>query len=155
MKNRWSLWLAIIVLASSSTVVRKIGELGAIASGTSPNPIQFCNVLFAGNLVAFAVRFATHRKEWTAANLRAISSREWVALGAVALLAVALAPALIFTALEGRAGQGSAGSIRRSAHPKAGPTGRSRHRYRTRCPRGDRRAQLAVKKSRSPDEDSP
>jgi drug/metabolite transporter (DMT)-like permease len=100
MKNRWHLGLAIVILASASAVVRKISELGALDAVGGPNPIQFCNVLFAGNLVAFVVLYATHRRDWTRANLSAITGREWRALAAVSLLAVALAPALIFTALD-------------------------------------------------------
>ncbi|NKB87628.1 MAG: EamA family transporter [Acidobacteria bacterium] len=100
MSTRAHLWIAILILGSASAVVRKISELGALDAVAGMNPIQFCNVLFAGNLVAFIVLFGARRKEWTRTNVAAITGREWIALVAVSVLAVALAPALIFTALE-------------------------------------------------------
>lgn len=101
MKNpRLYLWLAIVVLATSSATARKLTMIGESAvEAFGRNPIQYCNVLFAGNMVALIVLFAAHRKDWTTANLRRLSGGEWFGLVSVAVLSVAFAPGLIFTAL--------------------------------------------------------
>lgn len=99
-QSRLYLWPAIIVLAASSAVVRKLTMIGASAVETGAhNPISYCNVLFAGNLVALVFLFLAHRGDWTRGNLRRLSGREWSALTAVGVLSVAFAPSLLFTAL--------------------------------------------------------
>ncbi len=56
--SRLYLWLAIVVLATSSAVVRKLTMIGAAAvEAGARNPISYCNVLCAGNLVALAAYF--------------------------------------------------------------------------------------------------
>ncbi len=98
--QRLHLWIAVAILASGSAVVRKLAAIGAANLIDGRNPISFCNVLFAGNLVALALILLVHRTEWSRDNLAKVSSNEWLSMVAVALLSVALAPALIFTALE-------------------------------------------------------
>jgi hypothetical protein len=56
------LWLAVPILAASSSVVRKLTELGAMQSIHGHNPISFCNVLFAGNLCALTVLVAVYHR---------------------------------------------------------------------------------------------
>ncbi len=98
--KRLHLWVAVAILASGSAVVRKLAEIGAANPIDGRNPISFCNVLFAGNVVALALILVGHRREWSRANLAKVARDEWVSMLGVAMLSVALAPALIFTALE-------------------------------------------------------
>ncbi len=94
------LWLAVAILATANSVVRKLTEIGELSLIDSRNPISFCNVLFAGNLIAFVCMFLLHRRSWTRAAVQRITPGEWGALLGVTLLSVAAAPALIFTALD-------------------------------------------------------
>jgi drug/metabolite transporter (DMT)-like permease len=93
------LWLAVPIFGASSTLTRKITEIGAMNFVGGHNPISLCNVLFVGNLCALLVLVAIHRSQWNRTTLNCISRREWVSLVVVAILAGALAPGLIFQAL--------------------------------------------------------
>ena len=64
------------------------------------NAISFCNLLFVGNLCACATQVAIYRKSWTRENLWALGAGDWVNLIILAILSGALAPALIYLALE-------------------------------------------------------
>lgn len=93
------LWLAILIFGASSAVTRKITEIGAQHFINGQNPISLCNVLFVGNLCALLVLIAIYGKQWNQATLRRISRKEWISLIAIAILAGAIAPGLIFQAL--------------------------------------------------------
>ena len=60
----------------------------------------FCNVLFVGNLCALLALIAIYAKEWNIQTLKRLSSVDWIGLVALATLSGALAPSLIFLALE-------------------------------------------------------
>lgn len=64
------------------------------------NPISFCNVLFVGNLWALVVLALVYGREWRAGFLARLSFINWLILIVVAILSGALAPSLIFFALE-------------------------------------------------------
>ncbi|MBE9097185.1 DMT family transporter [Tychonema sp. LEGE 07203] len=98
--GRTYLLLAILIFAASNSVTRKLTDLGAENPIDGRNPISFCNVLFVGNLCALAVLFLVYRQQCTVENLRSIPGKTWWGLMAVSLLSGALAPALIFMALD-------------------------------------------------------
>jgi drug/metabolite transporter (DMT)-like permease len=93
------LWLAVPILGASSSITRKITEIGAQNFMGGQNPISLCNVLFVGNLCALLVLGTIHRQHWNYNTLRQISRREWFGLVLVAILTGAIAPGLIFQAL--------------------------------------------------------
>ncbi len=94
------LWLAVLIFGAASPITRKLTELGAQKFIGGENPISFCNVLFVGNLCALAVMLLIYRRQWNWKTLRRFTNQEWLGLTAVAVLAGALAPALIFQALS-------------------------------------------------------
>jgi drug/metabolite transporter (DMT)-like permease len=94
------LWLAVPILASSSSVIRKLTEIGAQQFTNGHNPISFCNVLFAGNLCALAVMVFFYRQELTKQNLKSVTRSEWRFLSISAILSGAIIPAMIFQALS-------------------------------------------------------
>ncbi|HEY9822929.1 MAG TPA: DMT family transporter [Candidatus Sericytochromatia bacterium] len=98
--GRAYLILAIIIFAASSSVIRKLTELGAQHLIDGRNPISFCNVLFAGNICALLLLILIYRQQWTAQNLKNLSKTDWLGLSGVAILEGALAPTLIFAALS-------------------------------------------------------
>jgi drug/metabolite transporter (DMT)-like permease len=94
------LWLAVPILAASSSVIRKLTELGAMQLIDGHNPISFCNVLFAGNLCALTVLLGLYRNQLTIAQLKRVTKVEWQALTLSALLSGAIIPTIIFQALS-------------------------------------------------------
>jgi drug/metabolite transporter (DMT)-like permease len=93
------LWIAILIFGASSSVTRKLTELGATQFMNGHNPISLCNVLFVGNVCALGLMLVVYRSQLTTANLRQISKIEWINLTIVAILSGAIAPAAIFRAL--------------------------------------------------------
>lgn len=101
--GRGYLLIAILIFAASNSVTRKLTELGAMYAIEGRNPISFCNVLFVGNICALLALIAIYGKEWQASALSRLSVTDWLSLMAVAILSGALAPALIFFALDATA----------------------------------------------------
>lgn len=93
------LWLAVPILASSSSVIRKLTEIGAQNLINGHNPISFCNVLFAGNLCALAVMIVLYRQGLTRSEFKKVTRSEWRCLLVSAILSGALIPSIIFQAL--------------------------------------------------------
>ena len=98
--GRVYLILAIIIFAASSSVIRKLTEIGSQHLIDGRNPISFCNVFFAGNICALLLLFIIYRQQWTTQNLKQLSKSDWLGLSVVAILEGALAPTLIFSALS-------------------------------------------------------
>jgi drug/metabolite transporter (DMT)-like permease len=98
--GRAYLLTAVIIFAAANSITRKLTEIGAENLVNGRNPISFCNVLFVGNLCALIVLILVYRRQITIASLKQISGKTWFGLIAVAILSGALAPALIFAALE-------------------------------------------------------
>lgn len=94
------LLLAVIIFAAANSVTRRLTELGAANLIQGRNPISLCNVLFVGNLCALLVLLPLYHRQLAPAVLRRITPQDWLSLLGVALLSGALAPALIFAALE-------------------------------------------------------
>jgi drug/metabolite transporter (DMT)-like permease len=93
------LWIAILIFGASSSVTRKLTEVGATQFMNGHNPISLCNVLFVGNVCALGLMLLVYRHQLTAENFGKISKLEWVNLTIVAILSGAIAPAAIFRAL--------------------------------------------------------
>lgn len=98
--GRGYLLIAVLIFAASNSVTRRLTELGANNLIDGRNPISFCNVLFVGNICALLALIAIYAREWNANSLTRLSAANWLSLIAVAILSGALAPALIFFALE-------------------------------------------------------
>lgn len=94
------LWLAVIIFAAASSITRKLTEIGSQNLVDGRNPISFCNVLFVGNLCALLILLLIYRRQLTLRSFRQFSRKDWFSMTAVALLAGALAPGLIFDALS-------------------------------------------------------
>jgi drug/metabolite transporter (DMT)-like permease len=93
------LWTAIAIFAASSSVTRKIIELGQNHLINGRNPISLCNVLFIGNICALLVMSLIFHRDWRWQQLGQLKPVHWLSLTLVAILA-ALATAMIFTALD-------------------------------------------------------
>jgi len=94
------LWSAIAIGAASSSVTRKIIEIGEQHVVNGRNPISLCNVLFVGNICAFIVLSFIFYRDWHLRLLKRLSRSDWISLVLIAILSGALAPALFFTALD-------------------------------------------------------
>ena len=93
-------WISILIFAASNSVVMLLAKLGAMHPVEGRNAISFCNLLFVGNLCACATLLAIFRRSWTWENLSVLSAVDWAGLVVLAILSGAVAPALIFLALE-------------------------------------------------------
>lgn len=94
-------WLAVLVYASSNSIVTLLVELGRqnpLASGR--NAITYCNLLFLGSLMSVLPMVVVFRGDWTRENLAKLSRRDWGFLTVSAFLSSALTPGLFFYALE-------------------------------------------------------
>ena len=97
--GRIYLWIAILIFAAAASVVARLVEIGEANLIDGRNPISFCNLLFAGNLVAALTLLALYHREWRPARLRSLSRRQWLIQTALALTSGAIAPAMMFTAI--------------------------------------------------------
>jgi drug/metabolite transporter (DMT)-like permease len=93
------LWFAILIFGASSSVTRKLTEIGASQFMFAQNPISLCNVLFVGNVCALGIMLVLYRDQLSAKNIKQITKIEWTNLTIVAILSGAIAPAAIFRAL--------------------------------------------------------
>ena len=98
--GRTYLLIAILIFAASNSITRRLTEIGAANLIDGRNAISFCNVLFVGNLCALLGLVAIYGKELNFQALKRLSFPDWLRLIAIATLSGALAPSLIFTALE-------------------------------------------------------
>lgn len=97
--GRAYLLIASIIFGAASSVTRKVTEVGAQNLIDNRNPISFCNVLFVGNLCALILLTLIYRQDWIN-HLKRVSLKDWFSLVLVGALSGAIAPALIFIALE-------------------------------------------------------
>lgn len=91
---------AIIVFATANSITRQLTNIGERNLIDGRNPISLCNVLFVGNLCALMALIVLYRKQWNIQSLKQLSRTDWLGLIGVAILSGALAPALIFAALD-------------------------------------------------------
>jgi len=95
-----SVWGAVLLFAAANSIVSLLNQLGLENPVDGRNAISFCNVLFVGNLCAAITLFGLFRKDWKPETLRGLAKSDWVALVILAILSGALAPSLIFLAIE-------------------------------------------------------
>ncbi len=93
------LWVSILIFSAGSSIVAKLGLLGAHHLVEGRNPVSFCNVLFAANIIAGVTLLIIHRKSWTASELRKIKGSEWVHMVIIAILSGVISPSLFFIGL--------------------------------------------------------
>ena len=98
--GRAYLLFAVLIFAASNSVTRKLTEIGAANLIDGRNPISFCNVLFVGNLCALVTLLSVYRSQLGLKNLKQLPKKSLLPLLIAALLSGALAPALIFSALQ-------------------------------------------------------
>ena len=101
--GRTYLLLAILIFAAANSITRKLTEIGAQNLIDGRNPIAFCNVLFVGNLCALLALIVIYGRQWNFTTIKKLSTTDWLGLLGVAILSGALAPSLIFMALENTA----------------------------------------------------
>lgn len=100
MHYRIYLWIAALIFAASSSVTRRITLLGEQHLIDGRNPISLCNVLFVGNLCALILMACLFSRQWNRRTFSQLTQQDWIQLGTIGLLSGALAPALIFAALD-------------------------------------------------------
>ena len=98
--GRAYLLLAVLIFAASSSVTRKLTDIGAANLIDGRNPLSFCNLLFVGNICALATLLSVYRSELQISKLKSINPKRWFPLITAAILSGALAPSLIFSALQ-------------------------------------------------------
>lgn len=94
------LWVAMLLFATSNSLVRKLTELGAQNLIDNRNPISPCNVLFVSNLCALLVLIPIFHRQLTPKIVKSVTRPEWGSLVLVSTLSGAIAPACIFIALS-------------------------------------------------------
>lgn len=93
------LGIAVLIFAASSSVTRKIIEIGETHTVNGHNPVSLCNVLFVGNLCALALMIPIFYRDWKPSILKTLTRKNWIILTITGILSGAIAPALIFSAL--------------------------------------------------------
>ncbi len=94
------LLLAVIIFAAANAVTRQLINIGKQNLIDGRNPISFCNVLVVGNLCALILLLLIYKNKLNWKIFKQFTFRDWLGLISVGILAGALAPALIFTALD-------------------------------------------------------
>lgn len=93
-------WVAVVIYASSNSIVTLLTEIGETHPVMGRNAITFCNLLFLGSLISLVPMIYFFRQDWTRENLRALTRRQWLLLTLSAVLSSAVTPGLFFFALE-------------------------------------------------------
>ena len=99
-KGKIYLWIAILIFGAASAVIAKLVMIGEGALLDGRNPISFCNVLFVGNVVAGVSLLIIFHREWQPSKLKELSPKQWLVQLALAGTSGALAPSLMFRAVE-------------------------------------------------------
>lgn len=98
--GKFYLLLATIIFAAANAITSKLMQLGAQQTVDGINPISLCNVLFVGNACALLLLVGLYRQQLKRSLFTQLSSKDWLVMVLVAILSGALAPALIFAALD-------------------------------------------------------
>ncbi|WP_367608162.1 DMT family transporter [Legionella sp. W05-934-2] len=93
------LWVSILLFASLDSIIGKLGQLGVNYPIHGHNPISFCNVLFAGNIIAGIVFIIGYRKQLSVDSIWAIQAKEWGSLSLVTIFATILGPIFYLLAI--------------------------------------------------------
>ncbi len=98
--GRWFLAIATLIFGASNAIASKLHDLGDAHLIDGRNPISFCNSLFVGNICELGILIFLYHREWNMKEIKKIKLKSWIFLTVVTILSGALAPALIFTALD-------------------------------------------------------
>ncbi len=93
-------WLAVLVYASSNSIVSLLAEIGREHPVMGRNAISLCNLLFLGSLLSLIPMVFMFHKDWNRENLSKLNRKDWGILTLSAGLSSALTPALFFIALD-------------------------------------------------------
>ncbi len=93
-------WTAVLIYASSNSIVTLLTEIGEVHRVMGRNAITFCNLLALGSLISLVPMVFFFHKDWTREKLSALTRRDWGLLTLSAVLSSALTPGLFFYALE-------------------------------------------------------
>ncbi|SLN47846.1 EamA-like transporter family protein [Roseovarius litorisediminis] len=93
-------WAAVLIYASSNSIVSLLADIGAQHKVYGRNAITYCNLLFVGSLMSIVPMAFMFWREWTLENLRKLKPHHWLILTVSAFLSSALTPGLFFYALE-------------------------------------------------------
>ena len=74
------LWLAVVIFATSNSIVKILIDLGSQNAIDGRNPITFCNLLCAGNMCAVLALLVIYWKQWRFKVLRTLSLSDWASL---------------------------------------------------------------------------
>jgi drug/metabolite transporter (DMT)-like permease len=95
------IWISILIAAASNSVVVKIQQLGAChPSSHGVNPISYCNLLFAGSIVAFGTLLLFRPRVGSPVKPTGFTFKDWVITILATSLAGGVAPILLFEALS-------------------------------------------------------
>ncbi|BAQ66701.1 DMT family transporter [Geminocystis sp. NIES-3709] len=92
--------IAVLIFAASNSVISKLIEIGNYHLVNGQNPISSCNVLFVGNICALALMFLLFHQDCKPTTVKTLTRQDWISLTITGILSGAIAPWLIFTALE-------------------------------------------------------
>ncbi len=93
-------WIAVLIYASSNSIVTLLTNIGQENLIYGRNPITFCNLLFLGSLISLVPMIFFFWRDWTVENLKSLTKKQWAYLTASAVLSSAVTPGLFFFALE-------------------------------------------------------
>ncbi|MDF1671123.1 MAG: DMT family transporter [Roseovarius sp.] len=93
-------WVAVMIYASSNSIVTSLTQIGEINQVMGRNAITFCNLLALGSLISLIPMVFFFHKDWTRENLTKLTRKDWGLLTISAVLSSAVTPGLFFFALE-------------------------------------------------------
>ncbi|SEL09064.1 Permease of the drug/metabolite transporter (DMT) superfamily [Roseovarius azorensis] len=93
-------WIAVLIYASSNSIVSLLAEIGSQNRVMGRNVITYCNLLFVGSLMSMVPMVIMFWRDWTWENLAKLGRRHWAILTASAFFSSALTPGLFFYAIE-------------------------------------------------------
>lgn len=99
-KGKIYLWLAILIFGAAAAVVAKLIMIGENVLLDGRNPISFCNLLFAGNVIAGLTLLVIFHRDWCPSELKKLTPKQWLIQLVLAVTSGALAPSLMFQAIE-------------------------------------------------------
>ncbi|QDP73553.1 EamA family transporter [Legionella israelensis] len=94
------LFLSSIIISASSPVIAKLIEIGNDYLVNGRNPISFCNVLFAGSLIACLTLSLLYHKDIKAIRVEKLTAQNWVIILSTAFISGCLSPTLYFFGIK-------------------------------------------------------
>lgn len=94
------LFLAILIFAAAPSVIMILQQISGKISIAENSMISYCNLFFLGNLLATFASYIFYRKEKPFHQFKTLALKQGLGIIFTACLSAALAPALVFFALE-------------------------------------------------------